>query len=394
MADDRIPGLPPKVALLLPVALLALVGAAFVVADPLADFGREGPPSVDVTNHRLPRDRIILSVTNNGPQPVTIEQVLVDEAYWNFHVVQDGERNPTLGARDSAKVHVPYHWQSGWDVEVALLLSDGTTVHHDIPAPAQSPVFGEELSQGLALVGLVVGVIPVALGMLWYPALERASDQVLHGTLAFAGGVLAFLAADGFIEAGEIAEGVAGYVGGDLLVAVGVLGSLLVIQAVSTWTRERAGAQHRGLVVAYLVALGIGLHNLGEGLAIGSAYAQGRASFGAFLVLGFAVHNLTEGPAIVAPVARGKRPRLKHFVALAGLAGGPVIVGGWVGGVAYSSVLGALALAVGIGAILQVEWELAGLVRESAGEVATAANLAAFAAGLLVMYATDLFVVL
>ena len=55
-----------------------------------------------------------------------------------------------------------------------------------------------------------------------------------------------------------------------------------------------------------MIAIGIGLHNMGEGLAIGSAYALGELALGAFLVVGFAIHNTTEGLAIVAPLAKDK----------------------------------------------------------------------------------------
>ena len=63
-----------------------------------------------------------------------------------------------------------------------------------------------------------------------------------------------------------------------------------------------APARRRGS--ATLVAVGIGLHNLGEGVAIGAAYSAGALALGAFLVVGFAIHNTTEGLAIVAPLAR------------------------------------------------------------------------------------------
>ena len=59
-----------------------------------------------------------------------------------------------------------------------------------------------------------------------------------------------------------------------------------------------------GAPLALLVAIGIGLHNLGEGLAIGTSFATGALALGAFLVVGFAIHNTTEGLAIVAPVAQ------------------------------------------------------------------------------------------
>ena len=97
---------------------------------------------------------------------------------------------------------------------------------------------------------------------------------------------------------------------------------------------------------------------------------------------------------MVAPIADGERPALRHFAALGLLAGAPVVLGGWIGGVVFSPTLGAFFLAVGVGAILQVDWELARLVRAADGRVASATNLLSFLVGFAVMYATDILVVL
>ena len=75
--------------------------------------------------------------------------------------------------------------------------------------------------------------------------------------------------------------------------------------------RRGRAAPALGYRAALLVAIGIGLHNLGEGLAIGSAYAVGSLALGAALVVGFALHNTTEGLAIVAPVARERDARAR-----------------------------------------------------------------------------------
>jgi zinc transporter ZupT len=292
---------------------------------------------------------------------------------------------------------IPYHWNPGWDLETALVLSDGATVHHTIVAPQVSPGLSGSVLLTLAVVGVFVGVIPVVLGMLWFPFLQSMSDRALHAVLAFSAGILVFLALDAGIEAVELTERIPGAFDGLILVVLGVVGALLLVQSVSAWRRGRAEAgdsrASSGLWVAYLVAVGIGLHNLAEGLAIGSSFALGRVSLGAFLVLGFMLHNVTEGPAVVAPVARGSRPSLGHFVALGAIAGAPVILGGWIGSLAFSPTLGALFLAIGVGAILQVVLELRDLVGRQ-GRVGTALNLVTFLVGVVVMYATDLFVAL
>jgi zinc transporter ZupT len=400
-APARPLGLPRWVVALLPLLLLAAVLGAFVVTAPLGGIESGEPlPDVTITHATIPDDgTLVLHVTNNGPGPVTVSQVLVDEAYWSFELRGAGG-DRTLGPLESGQVVIPYHWQPGWDLEVALLLSDGTTFDHEIEAPQASPGFGAGTLWTLALIGLFVGVIPVALGMLWFPFIRSMSDRALHAVLLFAAGLLAFLAVDAGVEAVELAERVPGAYEAPALIVLGVVGAALLVQSVSAWSEGRGGTGSggepagSGLRLAYLVALGIGLHNLAEGLAIGSSFALGRVSLGAFLVVGFMLHNVTEGPAVVAPVARGERPAARHFLALGLLAGAPVILGGWIGGLAYSPTVGAFFLAIGVGAILQVDWEILGMVRDAGGRVGTATNLLAFLAGFAVMYATDLLVVL
>ncbi|WP_458207976.1 ZIP family metal transporter [Haladaptatus sp. NG-SE-30] len=392
-------GLPRWVAALLPILLLGLIAGGFFAATPFAslDAGGEPLPDVTVTHTTLPNDEtVVVHVTNNGPNDVTISQILVDEAYWNFDVEGAGGDN-SLVPRESARVVIPYHWNPGWDLEVALLLSDGSTVHHTIVAPNESPGLTGELLVTMAVIGVFVGVIPVALGMLWFPFMQSMSNRWLHAILAFSAGILAFLAIDAGFEAFEFSEQVPGAYEGTALVALGIIGSILAVQSVSAWRKGRAEAgdarAQSGLWVAYLVALGIGLHNLAEGLAIGSSFALGRVSLGAFLVIGFMLHNVTEGPAVVAPVARGERPSIMHFLGLGLLAGAPVILGGWLGSLAFSPTLGAFFLAIGVGAIIQVIWELRGMISRN-GRVSSALNLVTFLVGLVVMYVTDLFVVI
>jgi ZIP family zinc transporter len=394
-----IQGLPSWVTGAIPILLLIGLLGLFMVTSPLANIQNQGGeplPDVTVTQHTLPDDEtIVLHVTNNGPREVTISQVLVEDAYWNFEVEGAGG-DRTLGSRESARIEIPYHWNEGWDLGTAIVLSNGATIHHDIIAPHQSPGFNMNILWTLALVGVFVGVIPITLGMLWFPFIRQMSDRVLHAILLFAAGVLAFLAFDAGFEAFELSERVPGAYEGKLLVVVGIVGTLLLVQSISSWRdgKTEASRAGSGLWIGYLVALSIGLHNLAEGLAIGSSFALGRVSLGTFLVIGFMLHNVTEGPAIVAPMARGKRPRLRHFVALGLLAGTPVILGGWIGGLFYSPTIGAFFLALGVGAIIQVNWEISSMVRTQGGRLASALNLFAVLVGFGIMYVTDIFVAL
>src|SRR5918992_182456 len=279
-------GLLPLLGLGMLLALIVLNGAG-VERDDL-------PPAEDLSVQRvsLPTEyEFVLSVRNDSPEPVTLSQVVVNDAMWDFEAEPDGTI-PPLG---SATVTVPYSWVEGEAYEIVLITSTGTTFDAEVP---------------------------VAL-------LRRGREE-----------------------------------------------------------SSRLGTSYR-------IALGIGLHNLGEGLAIGAAFALGEAALGVFLVVGFTLHNITEGVGIAAPILR-ERPRLAHFVWLALLGGGPAIVGTWIGGFAYSNLLAAVFLAVGAGAILQVIYEVTRLLLSDSARskvpALSAPNLGGFVGGVAIMYATALLV--
>lgn len=379
---------------LLPLALLAILSVVVTKGGTLSRLARDVPPVEELTfdRVRLTVGHIVVDVVNGGPDPVTVAQVMVDEAYWT-HTMTPGR---TVGRLGRARIEIPYPWVAGEPHQIKLVTASGVTFDHEIPVAAETPRTDGAYFLTFTLIGVYVGVLPVAIGLLWLPFLRRLDRRWMHFALALTAGLLIFLAAEALHEALEIASGVAGAFQGTGLVAIGVLVTWLVLQAFGGARSTEQGATDPAagrLRLAFLIALGIGLHNLGEGLAIGAAYAQGSVTLGAFLIVGFMIHNTTEGLGIVAPVAQDN-PSLKAL-ALAGLlAGGPTIIGAWLGGLAYSPLLGTLCMAVGAGAILQV---LGVLYRVVGRETETAAiwtplNAMGVAAGLLVMYTTGLLV--
>jgi zinc transporter ZupT len=278
-------------------------------------------------------------------------------------------------------------------VHLSLVTATGITFDHEIAVAAATPAADTRYFLGFSLVGLYVGVLPVAIGLLWLPFLKRLEPRWIHFALALTAGLLVFLAFEALVEALETADAVAGAFQGTGIVALTVLGTWLALQAFGGAAKRQPGAGGPAdrLRLAFLIALGIGLHNLGEGLAIGAAYAQGAVSLGSFLIVGFMVHNTTEGLGIVAPIAKDS-PTLRTL-ALAGLiAGAPTIVGAWLGGLAYSPVLATVALGVGCGAILQVVGVLYRAIARESQPVWTPLNALGVAAGLAVMYLTGLMV--
>ncbi len=374
---------------LAPLALLAAL--SLVVANTgVLDFLRRGvPPVEELTFDRvtLAPNLIRVDVVNGGPDPVTVAQVLVDDAFWEF-TIRPGATIRRLGR---AHIEIPYPWVKDEPHEIVLLSSTGLTFAHEIPVATVTPPANLRLFGVFTLIGLYVGVIPVAIGLLWYPLLRSLARRWLHFVLALTAGLLIFLAVDALHEAIEAAELVAGAYQGVLLVVTASLGTLLLLQLFSRSHTGVGGAEGRR-TVAFLIALGIGLHNLGEGLAIGAAYALGEAALGAFLIIGFMLHNTTEGLGIVAPIAQD-RPKIVTLAGLGLLAGVPTIFGAAIGGIAYSPLYATLFLAVGAGAIVQVVIALAKVVgRDLEGGAWSPATAGGLLAGLLIMYVTGLMV--
>ncbi len=375
---------------LVPLALLALGIVLLVQLDPLSSVRQDVPPveELTITNAVLENDpqRIVLSVTNGGPDPVTIAQVLIDDAYWTYDI-DDGNE---LGRLARSKVTIPYPWVEGETHHVVLISSSGVKFEHEIAVATETPRNSGRSILAFTLIGLFVGVIPVALGMLWLPFLRRMPQRWIDFFLALTAGLLVFLAVDALHEALEVTEAVPGAFQGVGLIVLGIVGALATLYAIDGWLRRRRG-ELTPLYVSMLIALGIGLHNLGEGLAIGAAFAIGETGLTTFLILGFMLHNVTEGLGIVSPLARS-RPSLRSLVGLGLLAGVPTIAGAWSGGIAYSPVLSVLFLSIGAGAIVQVVWEIAKLLGQGKREISAPLNTIGFAAGVLLMYVTGLAV--
>jgi len=372
---------------LLPLALL--IGLAVVVTQTgLLERLRGGFPPVEeltVTRTILSPDQIELHVVNGGPEPVTVAQVVVDEAFWSF-TITPSQTVPRFGR---ATITIPYPWVEYEAHAISLLTSSGLTFEHEIPLAVATPTSAGSLGT-FTLIGLYVGVLPVAIGLMFLPLLRRLSRDWFEFMLALTAGLLIFLGVDALHEALEEAREVASAFQGTMLVLLGALGSWLLLQ-LAAGKRSRTNDAAGRASIAWLVALGIGLHNLGEGLAIGSAYAVGEAALGAFLIIGFMIHNTTEGLAIVAPVAQDK-PAIRTLAAMGALAGVPTIFGVWIGGTAVSPALATLFLAVGVGAIAQVVMALFRMFGREGQGVWRPSTAGGVLAGLVVMYVTGLLV--
>lgn len=374
---------------LYPLALLGLFLLFFLRVGPAGVFRATFPPVENLTIERIlfpAPGEVRVHVVNGGPEPVTVAQVMVDEAFWG-HRITPGRTLPRLGR---AVVTLAYPWVEGEPLEIALVSSTGLTFSAGVGVATRSPSPDFRYLSTFALLGVYVGVIPVFIGILWLPFLRGIPRRWLDFFLSLTVGLLVFLAADALAEALELTDTVAPALQAVGLIALGVVGTPLAIAALGRLSRRDSAGD--GLQVALLIAVGIGLHNLGEGLAIGAAYTAGEIALGTFLVLGFLLHNTTEGLGIVAPLA-GERAHLARLALLGAIAGVPTVFGTWIGGFSYSPALTVLFLAVGTGAILQVVLAIAGLLKRRApGALAVPLNAAGLLTGLAIMYVTGLLV--
>ena len=376
---------------LVPIVLLALAVAVVVSqGDRVVDLVGGAPPpahELDVRRVELRQGEIRVLVRNPQREDVTIASVTVDDAIVPFTL--DGPS--TLDRLRSTTVLVPYDWVPDEPLAIGVTTSTGIETTHEIAAAVLTPQPGARGFVGYGLIGLLVGVVPVALGLLWLPSLRRAGAAWLAAFMALTAGLLTFLGVEALFEALELQAGLPPSLGGPGLVLLGLAASALGMTFLSVrLTKGRVGAS--GLALALLVAIGIGVHNLGEGLAIGTSFATGELQLGAFLVIGFMIHNVTEGLGIAAPATRA-RVTLVQLAALALIAGAPAILGTWIGGYATNDVLTPLFFALAAGAALQVVVEVGRYVARTApGGLRSGWAVGGYLAGIAAMWATGLLV--
>jgi ZIP family zinc transporter len=385
-----------RLLILVPIVLLVGIAATFVQSGgSVTGLVGSSPPPADafeVRRVQFSPGEIRVLVRNPQPEDLTIAVVTVDDAIVPFDL--DGDAS--LGRLRSRTITVPYTWVEDDPYLIGITSSTGIQTTHEVPAAVETPGASGRSVAGYAIIGLLVGVVPVALGMLWLPSLRRADPRWLAAFMALTAGLLTFLAVDALAEALELQSALPGALGGPGLVLIGVALSYLGL----TWVAHRLsrgrpaaerGAPLAGVALATMVAIGIGLHNLGEGLAIGTSFALGELALGTFLVVGFMVHNVTEGLGIAAPMAEGERVGPGRLAGLALIAGAPAIAGAWIGGFLTNEVLAVLFFGLAVGAALQVVVEVGRYVaRRAPGGLGSGWVIGGFLAGIAVMYLTGL----
>jgi ZIP family zinc transporter len=429
---------------LVPLAVLAAM-IAFIFG-PGQQFLGAGTPLPEISIERIEFQeggRIIAYIRNTGPIDVTVAQADVNDRILPA-AIEPSKELPRLA---EAKVIIPFPWNEGDPYEIGVTSSDGTRFSKGVNAAAPAATPDIEQAAFFGLIGTYVGIIPVLAGLLWLPFIKRLSLQKYRFFLSLTAGLLVFLGIDALVDGSEIAaESVAGIFNGQILIVLVAILSFLVLMYASTKLGERSKGrtaaattttaeeekvdklsayddsihasqakktldqqqqqqqqQHHLVVVkpvamALMISIGIGLHNFGEGLAIGASVVLGEIALSTFLIVGFMIHNTTEGLAIVSPLAKTKVRRMIGKIIIMGLiAGVPTIIGTWIGGFVYSPIAAIIFLSIGAGAIFQVVFLIyQGMAKEETergGKIMSDASIiAGFAAGMLIMYVTGLMV--
>jgi zinc transporter ZupT len=382
----------PGMAVLLILPLILLAGVVVLFLNTGGGLGLEAPaPVEDLTIERvvLEPGNIDILVRNAGPEDVTIAQVAVNEAFRSMEV----SPGPTISRLDTATIHIPYGWVEGEAYGITIFTTNAVVFDVEIPVAFTTPQPTASTFGSFTLIGLYVGVIPVYLGLFWFPALRQLDRRWMVFLMALTAGLLIFLGLDTIAEALEQVEGVPGPFQGVGLIGIGAVTTFLLLDAITqrqTGVGKSEAAQR--LTLAYMIAIGIGLHNLGEGLAIGAAYNLGEIALGAFLVVGFIIQNITEGLGIIAPVLRD-RPRVSQLAVMGLIGGAPAIIGAWIGGFAPSATLAVLFLGIGAGAIFEVVYEIAKLIRADTDKQPMPMTvLVGVVAGMLLLWVTGLLI--
>ncbi len=376
--------------LLIPIILLVGVIALFLSTG--GGLSLEAPVPVEtlaIERYVLKNNNIELYVRNTGPEELTIATVVINEAIMPFTV----SPSPTIPRLGRAQVHVNYAWTFGEAYGITIFTSNAIPFAVDIPVAFETPQPSARTFWGFTLIGLYVGVIPVFLGIFWFPALRQLGRRTMTFLMAATAGLLIFLGLDTLAEALEFAAAVPSAFQGIGLVGIGAVATFLLLEAISRRQAEVTGSEtDRRLAIALMIAIGIGFHNLGEGLAIGAAYNVGEIALGTFLVVGFIIQNITEGLGIIAPVLRD-RPSLGRLALMGLIGGAPAILGAWIGGYTPSPFLAVLFLAIGTGAIFQVVYEIAKLIqKDTARESMPMTVFSGVLTGMLLLWVTGLLI--
>jgi zinc transporter ZupT len=373
-----------------PIVLLVIM-IVFLLG-PASSFLQFGMvlPEVSIEKIEFIGNEIQATVRNTGPIDVNVVIADVNDRIQPAAIEPDS----SLERFETALVRIPFDWNEGQPYEIGITIDDGTRFAKRIDAafPALEPNL--DLFVFLGMIGFLIGVVPIMIGLLWYPFIKKLGKNSFNFFLAFTMGLLIFLGIDAVLEASEISKNhLSSVFNGELLISTVVILSFLSLYGFGKRLIKKTefSTLSKGLAISLMIAIGIGFHNLGEGLAVGAAIALGEVALSTFLIIGFATHNTTEGLAIAAPLTSTKA-KIAKMIGLGLIAGIPAIFGTWIGGFFFSPFFTLVFLAIGAGAIFQVVLSIFQYMKEKSDLLSNTSLFAGISAGLLVMYLTSVLI--
>jgi zinc transporter, ZIP family len=425
------------VAAFVPLVVLAIM--IFLMFSPtFQQFINTGIPLPEVAIEKIQfqetPSQIVAYIRNVGQNEVTIAQADVND---RIHAAAI-EPSKTLSRLADAKVTIPFFWNPAEPYEVGITTDDGTRFSKTIDAAALSPNPDTQQIIFFAIIGIYVGIIPIMIGLLWYPFIRSMSRNKYNFFLSLTAGLLVFLGIDALIESNEISTDIVSPIfNGQMLIVIVTTISFIALLYTSEILTQRAIKKSissivtspylnsnsidpnspetrsqvnqrqmqdlvKPLAISLMISIGIGLHNFGEGLAIGAAVLLGEIALSTFLIIGFTLHNTTEGLAIVAPLAKSRKLMIRRLIIMGLIAGTPTIVGAWIGGFLYSPIATIIFLSIGAGAIFQVVYSVGSWMLRSHNQHQEIKEkkvipvnrfvIGGFAVGMAIMYVTGLLV--
>ena len=373
-----------------PIVLLAIM-IAFLLG-PASSFLQFGMvlPEVSIEKVEFTGNEIRATVRNTGPVDVNVVIADVNDRIQPAAIEPDS----SLGRFETAVVRIPFDWNEGQPYEIGVTIDDGTRFAKQVDVAFASLEPDVDLFVFLGLIGLLIGVVPIMIGLLWYPFIKKLGKNSFNFFLAFTMGLLIFLGIDAVLEASEISKShLSSVFNGELLISTVVILSFLSLYGFGKRLIKKTefSTLSKGLAISLMIAIGIGFHNLGEGLAVGAAIALGEVALSTFLIIGFATHNTTEGLAIAAPLTSTKT-KIAKMIGLGLIAGIPAIFGTWIGGFSFSPFFTLVFLAIGAGAIFQVVLSIFQYMKGKSDLLSNTSLFAGISAGLLVMYLTSVLI--
>ena len=377
------------VLLLLPILLLAGVIFLFLRTGGGLDLDSPAPiENLNVERYHLEHDHIELHVQNTGPDALTVASIIINDAVMPFEV----SPSPNIPRLGKATISIQYAWTEGEAYSVRIFTGNAVPFDVDIPVAFETPAPEAKTFWSFTLIGLYVGVIPIFLGIFWLPALRTLGKKWMTFLMAVTTGLLIFLGLDTFNEALEQAAILPSTYQGIGLIGIGAVATYMLLELIDNPKSAERSESDQRLSIAWRIAIGIGIHNLGEGLAIGAAYNIGEIALGTFLVVGFIIQNITEGLGIISPILRD-RPTIGQLALLGLIGGAPAIVGAWIGGYTPSPFLAVLFLAIGTGAIFQVAVEIAKLIqKDTVKQPMPGYIFSGVLTGMLMLWVTGIFI--